>query len=127
MAAARSSTRGAIAMWSSAGWPAWGRASKAPGSSSAAARGPIRCQGPFARLRLGLLVAMSVLGLLLALVHVVGQGVRAGGERRAAAAQHDDAAWRCSHLHGRGLRDACLRQLDARPSATAPALAQGGP
>jgi hypothetical protein len=66
------------------------------------------------------LAALTTLGLLLALGHVVGQGVRNSSERRVALALHDDAAWRCSSLHGRLLRDRCLREIDA-PLPTGPA------
>jgi hypothetical protein len=53
--------------------------------------------------------------LLVALAEVVQVGVQDGGLRRAAAARHDDAAWRCNALHGRTPRDECLREIDAAP------------
>jgi hypothetical protein len=61
----------------------------------------------------GIVAALSVVGLLVALVEVVQLGVHDSGMRRAAAARHDDAAWRCNALHGRVPRDNCLLEIDA--------------
>jgi hypothetical protein len=71
--------------------------------------------------------ALTCIGLLVGLQQVVQQGVLQGSLRRAAAASHEDAVWRCNMLRGKRPRDDCLLLLPrTHGQAAAPSYASIG-
>jgi hypothetical protein len=62
---------------------------------------------------------LILFGLLLAFHQVVRSAVRQGELRREITALHGAAAQRCNELRGRGMRNSCLKKLNASPSDAA--------
>lgn len=60
---------------------------------------------------LAAIVALLVLGLLLAFQQVVAQAVAQGELRRTATAAQARDIWRCKHLSHSGARDSCLERI----------------
>jgi len=62
--------------------------------------------------RVGILAALTIGALVVALGQVSHQAVQQGEMRRAATAANTAAFWSCHSSHNRALRDSCLALLD---------------